>query len=196
MAGVSTVLIRWLYVAVVAAVACERLVELRISRRHMRRALAAGGIEVGAAHYPWMVALHASFLLACPLEVFFLSRPFLLPLALCMLAALIGSMALRYWTIATLGERWTTRVVWVPGRQIAVNGPFRWLRHPNYLAVAVEMLALPLLHSAWLTALFFSLANALLLRVRVRDEEELLRRCGEYGERLGARPRFLPRGAG
>ncbi len=187
---------RWFYVAVVVAVACERLVEIHISRRHMRRALAAGGIEAGAGHYPWMVALHASFLLACPLEVFLFSRPLSPALALSMLALLIGSMALRYWTIATLGERWTTRVVWVPGRQIAVDGPFRWLRHPNYLAVAVEMLALPLLHGAWLTALVFSAANALLLRVRVRCEEELLRRCGEYGERLGTRPRSLPRSAG
>lgn len=186
----------WPYGILVAAIACERLVELRISRRHTKRAFEAGGVEAGAGHYPWMVVLHTCFLIACPLEVLLLARPFRLPLALSMLGLLVASMALRYWTIATLGERWTTRVIWVPGREIAVQGPFGWMRHPNYVAVIVEMLALPLVHGAWLTAVVFSGANACLLRVRMKAEERLLCRHGEYVGRLASKPWFLPRSVG
>jgi methyltransferase len=91
-------------------------------------------------------------------------------------AALIATIATRWWVIRTLGDRWTTRVLWVPGSQRIVTGPFRFVRHPNYLAVVVELLALPLLAGAWRTAVVFAIANGVLLLVRVRVEDDAMRR--------------------
>ena len=104
-------------------------------------------------------------------------------------------MGLRYWAVHTLGERWNARVIVVPGLPaLADLGPYRFVRHPNYVAVIAEFLVLPLLHGAWLTALVFSLANGLLLRTRIRVEERALaEHCG-YEAALGQRPRFLPEG--
>ncbi|MGE5234291.1 MAG: isoprenylcysteine carboxyl methyltransferase family protein [Acidobacteriota bacterium] len=183
---------RIFFLGLVLLVAAERLAELARSRRNRRRALARGGHEVGRAHYPWMVGVHAAFLVAAPLEVFLLRRPFVLALAAPMVTLLALAMALRYWAIAALGERWNTRIVVVPGEPAIVGGPYRLVRHPNYLAVVVEMFALPLVHTAWLTALVFSAANAVLLAVRVRSEERALAAAGDYRSRLGDRPRFLP----
>jgi methyltransferase len=101
-------------------------------------------------------------------------------------------MALRYWAISTLGDRWTTRIFVVPGEPPVVGGPYRYLRHPNYLAVIAEVAALPLVHTAWLTAGLGSLANALVLRARIRAEEAALSQASDYLEKLGGRPRFVP----
>lgn len=165
---------RLLYVGLVGLVGVQRLVELVIARRHVRIAMARGGIEAGASHYPAMVAMHAAFLLAAPAEVWILDRPLVPPLALAMLAVLALAAGLRIWVIRTLSWRWTTRVITVPGLAPVRDGPFRYLRHPNYLAVVAEIAALPLVHGAWLTALVFSILNALVLRVRLRVENEAL----------------------
>ncbi len=177
---------RWLFTAVLAVVIVERLFELRIAQRNERKARARGGIEAGAGHYPVMVLLHTAFLAACLAEVWWFGRPWIPALALIAGPLLAGTMALRYWVIATLGERWNTRVLVVPGDAPVTGGPFRWLRHPNYLAVVVEMFALPLIHSAWTTAVVFSVANALLLRHRIRVEEAALRRYCSYDEVFAA----------
>jgi methyltransferase len=161
---------RVLYTLLIAGVAAQRLAELRLARRHQRALLARGGVEIAPHHYPAMVLLHGAFLLACPLEVWGLRRPFRPELAAAMAVLLAAAQALRYWAIITLGERWTTRIVCLPG------APYRFLRHPNYLAVVAEMAALPLLHGAWLTAGIFSAANALVLAVRIREEEAALAR--------------------
>jgi len=165
---------RLLYTLLVLLVAGERLAELGISRRHERRLRARGAVEAGAGHFPAMAALHAVWLAACPLEVWLLARPFLPPLAAAAGLALALTMALRYWVIATLGDRWCTRVLVPPGEPLVASGPYRWLRHPNYLAVAVEVFALPLIHTAWLTAAVLGGANLLVLAVRIRSEERAL----------------------
>lgn len=165
---------RLLYTLLVLLVAVQRLVELRVSKRHERSLRARGAVEAGAGHYPVMVALHTLFLVSCVAEVWLLDRPFVPWLGWTALAVLAAAQALRYWTISTLGERWTTRVLVPPAEPRIVGGPFRYLRHPNYLAVALEIAALPLVHAAWLTAVGFSLANALLLRVRIGVEERAL----------------------
>jgi len=167
---------RSLYLALVGAVAAERLVELLLSRRNARRLARRGAAEVGRGHYPWMVALHAAFLVACPLEVLALERPFLPWLGWPMLALVGATMGLRYWVVATLGERWNTRVLCLPGAPLVTGGPYRWARHPNYVAVVVELAALPLVHTAWMTALLFSAANALVLRARLLVENDALAR--------------------
>jgi methyltransferase len=168
---------RWLYVGLVVLVAAERLVELALSSSHARRLIRRGGVEVGQAHYPWMVAVHATLLVACPLEVFLAQRPFLPWLAAPMLVLLVLTMGLRYWVVVTLGERWSTRVICLPGQPLVATGPFRYLRHPNYVAVVLELLALPLVHTAWVTAIACAAANGLVLRTRVRVENAALERC-------------------
>ena len=142
-----------------------------------------------------MKVLHTGFLLACAAEVVLLQRPFVPALGWPMLGLALAAQALRYWAIATLGPRWNMRVIVVPGAPPVDRGPYRWLRHPNYVAVAIEGLALPLVHGAWLTALVFSVANAWLLAVRIRCEERALATYCDYDARLGALPRFVPRRA-
>lgn len=179
LAGADT---RTLYTGLVGLVAVQRLVELRVSRGNERRLRLRGAEEAGAGHYPWMVALHTVFLASCVAEVHLLDRPFVAPLAGIALTGLVAATTLRWWTLRTLGGRWTTRVLVLPGESPVTGGPFRHLRHPNYLAVVLEMAALPLVHAAWGTALLFSAANALLLRVRIRAEEAAWRAAGS-GER-------------
>jgi methyltransferase len=183
-----------LFLGLIAAVAVERLGELALSTRNARRALASGGVEPEPrAFYAAMVAVHAAFLVAAPLEVVLFRRPFLPWLGWPMLGLTLGGMTLRYWAIATLGERWNTRLIVVPRTAAAVSGPYRYVRHPNYLAVIVELFALPLVHTAWVTALLFSIANALLLSSRIPREEAALARHALGGEPLGDRARFVPR---
>lgn len=173
---------RVLYSMLIGLVVAERLVELIVTQRNRRWALAQGGVEVGEDHYRWMVVVHTLFLIACPAEVWLLDRPLVPWLAVSMLALLLATMGLRYWAISTLGRRWTTRVVCVPGLPVVTGGPYRFVRHPNYLAVVLEILALPLVHTAWCTALVFSVANVFVLRTRIRVEEEALSRYNDYGE--------------
>lgn len=151
------------YLVLILATGVERFVELVISARNAHTALAQGGTEFGKRHFPWMVALHTGLLLACLAEVWFGDRPFLAWLGWPMLALVVLSQALRYWCIASLGPQWNTRVIVVPGRQRVKRGPYRWLHHPNYVAVVIEGFALPLVHTAWVTALAFTVLNAVLL---------------------------------
>jgi len=169
---------RWAYALLVCLAAVERVAELEIARRNSRWLKARGGVEVGAEHYRWMVVLHVTFLASCVLEVWLFERPFLPPLAVAMIGLLVVATALRFWTLTTLGRRWTTRVICLPGVPRIVDGPYRWIRHPNYLAVILELLALPLIHTAWITALVFTVADAVLLRVRIRVEDDALTRWG------------------
>jgi len=183
-----------LYLCLLALVALERGVELVLSARNARLARSRGGVETGQGHYPVMAVFHGLFLVACAVEVVLLGRPFPGALGWAALAAVLGAQTLRYWAIATLGWRWNTRIFVLPGTAPVTAGPYRWVRHPNYLAVIAEMVALPLVHGAWLTALVFSLGNAWLLRVRVRAEEEAL---GEpWRHAFAGRPRFVPGGHG
>ncbi|WP_016905664.1 isoprenylcysteine carboxyl methyltransferase family protein [Streptomyces xiaopingdaonensis] len=156
------------------AVAAERLVELLVSARHLRWARDRGGVEYGGGHYPAMVAVHAALLVGMVAEVALAGRPFLPPLGWTALAFVVASQALRWWCVQSLGSRWNTRVVVVPGLPLVERGPYRWLRHPNYLAVVAEGVALPLVHTAWLSALLFLAANSLVLAVRLRVENAAL----------------------
>lgn len=164
------------YLALIGAVAVLRLAELRLSARNLRCLRARGGVESGAGHYPAMVALHAGFLAAAPLEVILVGREFLPALAVPMLGLFGLAIGLRAWVIATLGARWCTRVVVLPGEPLVSGGPFRLVRHPNYLAVAIEMPSLALVHTAWISALIFGGLNILLLRTRMRVEDVALGR--------------------
>jgi methyltransferase len=184
------------YLALLAAVGLERLFELWLSRRNARRALARGGIECDADHYGFMKVLHTAFLVSCAAEVVLLRRAFHPALAIAMVVAVVLAQALRYWAIWSLGERWNVRVIVVPGDPVITRGPYRVVRHPNYAAVAIEGVALPMIHTAWLTALCFTLANAVLLAVRIACEERALANHTDYRAALGDRARFLPMPSG
>jgi methyltransferase len=164
------------YLVLLGATAAERIVELVLSARHARAAFARGGVEYGRAHFPALVALHVGLLLACAAEVVLGGRPFLPWLGWPMLALVLLSQGLRYWCIATLGQQWNTRVIVVPGAGRVSGGPYRFLPHPNYVAVVVEGFALPLVYTAWITALVFTVVNAVLLvGVRIPVEERALK---------------------
>lgn len=163
-----------LYSVLVGLMALERLAELVIAKNNLRWSRQRGGYEVGFGHYPFMVVLHTGLLAGCLLEVWLGGRPFLPTLGWPMLAFVVGSQALRWWCIRTLGRQWNTRIVIVANLTRVTGGPYRWLSHPNYVAVVVEGAALPLVHSAWITALVFTGLNAALLRVRIRRENDAL----------------------
>ena len=184
-------MVSW-YLALLALLGLERIGELILSRRNAAAALARGGIEVGQRHFQVMKALHTAFFVACAAEVVLLGRPFIPALALPMLVLVVLAQVLRYWAVLTLGRRWNVRVLVVPGDPAVAVGPYRYVRHPNYLAVVIEGFAVPLVHTAWLTALAFTLANAALLRVRIRCEEQALATHCDYTRRLGDRPRLIP----
>jgi len=162
------------YVVLIAAVALERVAELRLSLRHAAWALDRGGIETGRGHYPPMVVLHTALLAGALVEVAVAHRPWIPVLGWTMLAVVAAAQALRWWCIATLGVRWNTRVIVVPGLALVTTGPYRFLRHPNYVAVVAEGVALPLVHTAWVTATVFTVLNAWLLTVRLRCENRAL----------------------
>lgn len=164
------------YTVFVGLIAVQRLWELEISKRNLRTLRSRGGIEAGGGHYPWMVALHTLFLISCVAEVWLLNRPWRPVVGLVSMSVLITALGLRWWALSSLGDRWTTRVVVVPGEKLVTSGPYRWFRHPNYLAVVLEIAAIPMLHSAWITALTFSVANLVLLKVRIGAEEAALGR--------------------
>ena len=164
-----------LYTALVLATGVERLVELVVSARHARWSFERGGRESGRGHFPAMVALHTGLLVACVAEATLADRPFLPWLGWPMLVVVLAAQALRWWCIATLGPQWNTRVIVVPGSGLVARGPYRFLRHPNYVAVVAEGVALPLVHTAWVTALAFTVLNAvLLLGFRIPAEERAL----------------------
>ena len=162
------------YVLLIAVVAGERVAELVVSKRNLDWSRSQGGIEFGAVHYPAMVVLHSGLLVGCLAEVFWLHRPFIPALGWPMLAIVVGAQVLRWWCITTLGQQWNTRVVVIPGASRVSGGPYRLLSHPNYVAVIAEGIALPLVHTAWITALVFTVLNGVLLATRITTENTAL----------------------
>lgn len=154
---------------VLALVAAQRLAELAYARRNTRRLLAEGGRESGAGHYPLLVGLHVLWLLSLAVFV-----PADRPPDWALLGVFVLLQVLRLWVLVSLGRFWTTRVITLPGAPLVRRGPYRYLRHPNYLVVAAEILVLPLAFGAWEIALVFSLANAAVLALRIRCEERAL----------------------
>ena len=163
------------FTVLVILVGLERLAELVVSNRNAAWSLERGGVEYGRGHYPFMVVLHSGFLVAMLVEAWVVRPDVSAALARSMLTLVLLSQALRWWCIATLGPRWNTRVVVVPGLPRVTGGPYRFFSHPNYVAVVVEGIALPMVHAAWITALAFTVLNAVLLTVRIGVENTALR---------------------
>jgi methyltransferase len=192
----SDELTRLLFAGLVLALACQRLAELAVSRRHERALRERGAVEHARGQMPVMIALHAGWLVAMLAEVFVLERTFEPWLGASALAVLAVGQGLRLWAISALGERWTVRVLTWPGEHAVASGPFRYIRHPNYLGVWLETVALPLVHGGVITAAVFGVAQAAMLAVRIRAEERALRSHSNYAEQLDPLPRFVPRPAG
>jgi methyltransferase len=178
------------YLILLALLIVERIFELDRARRNARRAFEHGAIEVGQTHYRVMVAFHTLFIASCAVEATFFRHTFAPIVAWVALGAEILAQALRYWAVTTLGDRWNTRIIVSPDRAPVTGGPYRFMRHPNYLAVVVEIAAVPMIGGAIFTAIAFSIGNALILAVRIPAEERAM--GGRYTEALGSRRRFFP----
>ncbi len=177
-----------LFTALIAVTGLERIGELITSARNARWAFERGGIESNRRQLPWMISLHVGMLLGAVAEVWLLDRPFLPWLGWPMLVIALACQAARIWVMRSLGRQWNTRVIVVPGLPLVTAGPYRWSRvpHPNYVVVVIEGAALPLVHTAWITALAFTVLNAvLLLGFRVPAEDRAL--AGAAGIGTGVR---------
>jgi methyltransferase len=174
------VVTRLWFAGLVAALGVQRLLELRLSQRNERRMRQRGGREHAPETYPWIVTLHAAWFVAMLLEVFVRSRKFRPRLAALALGLVAVGQALRLTAIRTLGPRWSTRIMTVPGPEgeRIQQGLYRYISHPNYLGVELEILSVPLVHGAYFTSAAFGFANALLLRDRIRREEQALDASG------------------
>ncbi|HWM33027.1 MAG TPA: isoprenylcysteine carboxylmethyltransferase family protein [Pseudolysinimonas sp.] len=167
----------WLFTAFILLTGCERIVELIVSKRNAAWSFARGGVETGRRHYPAMVALHTGLLVGAVAEVWLLGRPFIDLIGWPAFGVAVLCQVGRIWIIRSLGHQWNTRIIVVPGMPLSRRGPYRlpWLPHPNYLLVAVEGMAIPLVHSAWITAVAFAVLNAvLLIGFRIPAEDRAL----------------------
>ena len=182
------------FLALVALVAVQRLLEVVRSRRHQRALLARGGRVHAQGQMRWMQLLHGAWLLAMVVEVLFLRRPFVWPLAVVALGVFATGQALRLLAQRALGARWTVTVVTLPGAPPVTGGIYRYLRHPNYLGVILEIAALPLVHTAWITSVVFTVLDGWMLRRRIRAEERALAEDSDYARAMAGRARLVPRG--
>lgn len=162
------------FILLLVLVAIERIVELIVSKRNLEWSKENGGVEFSFGHYPFMVFLHTSLLIGSLVEVLISKPKFIPALAWSMLALALASQILRWWCVATLGKRWNTRIVLIPNLPRITAGPYKYLNHPNYVAVVIEGFVLPMVGFAWITATIFTLLNAPLLYVRIRAENQAL----------------------
>ncbi len=181
------------YLLLLVAFGLGRLIEIGLSRRNQRRLAAQGIAKIPEPHFRWMVMLHAAVFVAAGLEVLLFQRPFIPALGVTMGLLFVFANVLRWWVIRTLADHWNVQVMASAALGVVTDGPYRWIRHPNYLAVFIELLALPLIHTAWLTALLGSAANIWVLSRRIAVEEAVLIADPIYRKVMGPKPRFLPK---
>jgi methyltransferase len=181
------------YLLLLGAVGLGRLLELRVSGRNRRRLAVQGVGHVAERHFRWMVLLHVGVLMSAGLEAALLHRRFIPGLALTMGLLFVSANGLRWWVIRSLSEHWNVGVMASTRLGVVTRGPYRWVRHPNYLAVFIELLALPLIYTAWITALVGGIAHVWVLRRRLAVEEATLAADPNYQAAMGGKPRFLPR---
>jgi methyltransferase len=181
------------YLFLLAAVAAGRIVELRLSRANQRKLIQAGGTRVAEPHFNAMVLLHTAVLAGAAAEVILARRPLIPALAISMGALFLLSNALRWWVIHTMREHWNVQVMNSVPLGIVATGPYRWVRHPNYVAVYIELISLPLIYTAWITTLGAAIGNAWVLHQRLAVEDRVLLADPAYRAAMGAKPRFLPK---
>jgi methyltransferase len=180
------------YLGLLVVVAALRIVELRISRSHQKELVSRGAAKVDEPRFRWMVALHTAVLAGAAVEVVLLKRPFIPALAGVMFVIFLAANAVRWWVIRTLGDHWNVQIMDSTRLGVVTKGPFRFVRHPNYAAVFAEMVALPLIHTAWITALAGAIAHMGVLAQRLSTEERVLFANPDYRAAMAGKPRFLP----
>jgi len=183
----------WGYLALLVVVGAGRLMEMRLSRRHQRELQELGCARAPERGFALMVCLHTGVLIAAAVEVVWARRPLLAGLAIPALLAFLLANGLRWWVIRTMAAHWNVNVVNSLALGVVTEGPYRFVRHPNYVAVFVELVALPLVHTAWLTALVGTALHAFVLRRRLALEESVLDANASYRAQMGGKPRFVPR---
>src|ERR1700722_9036551 len=181
------------YFALLALTGAGRLVELGVSRRNQRQMEKQGVRKIAEPHFRWMVLLHGGVLVAAAVEVLTLHRPFIPALAIPMFVLFMLANFLRWWVIGTLAGHWNVEVMASSKVGVVTSGPYRWVRHPNYVAVVAELFSLPMIHTAWITALAGTAANLEILRRRLKVEDSVLLSNPTYRATMGSKPRFLPR---
>ncbi|GGE34337.1 hypothetical protein GCM10011391_11290 [Pullulanibacillus camelliae] len=180
------------FLIVVGFVITQRLIELILAKRNERLLKKRGAIEIGAEHYKWLILLHIMFFLSLCGEVLMI-RPTFFYWSVVPALFFLSAQCVRLWALLALGDYWNTKIIILPGAQAVNKGPYRLMRHPNYLVVAIEIFALPLLFQAYFTMVVFTLLNAaILLKVRLPDEEEALLQLADYKEKMAYKPRFMP----
>jgi methyltransferase len=181
------------YLALLVVVGIGRLAELVISRRNQKRLEAQGIQKVPELHFRWMIVLHGAILISAGAEVLFLHRPLIPALAFSMLALFVLSNLLRWWVIRILAGHWVVQIMDSSSIKIVSSGPYRWVRHPNYVGVVAEVFSLPMIHTAWITAVAGTLCYMEILRRRLKLEDGFLMANPTYRLAMGGKPRFLPR---
>ena len=182
-----------LFFALVLAIGGMRVFELTVSKRRQRQLRARGVAKVNERYFAAMVALHTSVLVGAGLEAWLFRRSPVLWVTVLALLVLLAATGLRLWVIATLGPHWNVQIMDSAPLGVVTDGPFRFVRHPNYVAVFLELAALPLVHGAWITAAAGTLLHLWVLQQRIRAEETVLLAHAPYRELMGHKPRFLPR---
>ncbi|WP_349775485.1 isoprenylcysteine carboxyl methyltransferase family protein [Shouchella hunanensis] len=179
----------WVY-GMISVIIAQRLIEVVVAKRNERWMKRNGGIEVGKTHYHWMVALHVSFFIALLLEVTF-TTPSFTSISVVALLIVIIAQCIRIWALTSLGRYWNTKIIVLPDAPAVEKGPYRFLRHPNYVVVMTEIAFVPLIFQAYWTAILFTVLNAWMLSVRIRVEEKALyQMTGDYTERFERKKRF------
>lgn len=171
----------------VSIVIVQRIIEVLIAKRNERKMLTAGAYEVGASHYPFMIALHTSFFISLIIEVLAFNKT-ISPWFLWLFILFLFVQVLRIWCLASLGPFWNTKIIVLPGANVVKRGPYLLFRHPNYLVVCIEILLLPLMFQAYFTAIIFTLLNFLMLSVRIPTEEKALMEVTNYTKEFKTTP--------
>lgn len=167
------------FYTILSIVILQRLLELVIAKRNEKNMRAKGAYEVGASHYPLMILLHVSFFASLLIEVFFYKlTPS--PLFFLFLVMFLSVQGLRIWCLTSLGSFWNTKIIILPGATVVSKGPYKYLRHPNYLVVSIEITLLPLMFQAYFTAICFTILNAIMLSIRIPTEERALKEATNY----------------
>lgn len=172
-----------LFAIIISIIICQRLIELIVAKRNETWMRGQGAYEVGASHYPLMVGMHVAFFISLISEVIVLDKP-ISPFWIPLLAVFLLAQAARIWCLTSLGKFWNTKIIILPGADVVRKGPYKLIRHPNYLIVTIELLVLPLLFSAYLTAIIYSLLNMWMLSVRIPSEEKALKEATNYSEQF------------
>jgi methyltransferase len=180
------------FLALLLTVGLLRIFELRVSRRHQLQMAAHGATKVQEPQFRWMVFVHSAILIGAALEVVLLHRPFIPALATVMLFLFLAANAVRLWVVRTMGKHWNVQIVNSTSLGVVTDGPFRFVRHPNYAAVFVEMVSLPLIHTAWITALLGCVGCVATISRRIILEESVLFSNPAYRTAMAGKPRFLP----